>query len=189
MKPRASAAPSLSDPPGGLFIWLLVALELITFGVALAAFAASAKAAPEVFHDSRQLLDPRFGFANTIFLLTSGWFMAEAVRHFRLSDLPRSRRSLVLALGGGALFLVSKGLEYSDKISHGHTLGSNPFFTWYWLLTVFHLMHVGVGMVILANLLRRLDRTRPEDLEAGGVFWHMCDLVWLLLFPALYLLS
>lgn len=189
MKPRESAAPALAEPPGGLFIWMLVALELLTFGVALIAFTVSAKAAPEVFHASRQLLDPRFGFANTVFLLTSGYFMAEAVRHFHRSELPRSRRALVVALAGGSLFLVSKGLEYANKISHGQTLGSNPFFTWYWLLTVFHLMHVGVGMVILANLLRRLDRTRPEDLEAGGVFWHMCDLVWLLLFPALYLLS
>lgn len=189
MKPRSGHAPTLAEPPGGLFIWMLVALELLTFGVALTAFTASARAGPELFHESRQLLDPRFGFANTIFLLTSGWFMAEAVRHFHRNDLARSRRSLVLALGGGMLFLVSKGVEYADKISHGQTLGSNPFFTWYWLLTVFHLMHVGVGMVILANLLRRLDRTRPEDLEAGGAFWHMCDLVWLLLFPALYLLS
>lgn len=189
MKPPAAAASPLAEPPGGLFIWMLVTLELLTFGVALVAFTVSAKAAPEVFHDSRQLLDPRFGFANTVFLLTSGWFMAEAVRHFHRGEPARSRRSLVFALAGGTMFLVSKGVEYADKISHGHTLGSNPFFTWYWLLTVFHLMHVGVGMVILANLLRRLDRTRPEDLEAGGVFWHMCDLVWLLLFPALYLLS
>jgi len=181
--------PSLTEPPGGIFIWMLVALELLTFGVALAAFAASAKEAPAIFHNSRQILDPRFGLANTIFLLTSGYFMARAVTHFHRVELPRCRRHLMLALAGGVLFLISKGFEYADKIDHGDTLGSNPFFTWYWLLTVFHLMHVGVGMVILANLLRRLDRTRTEDLEAGGIFWHMCDLVWLLLFPALYLIS
>lgn len=188
-EPSVTPSPgSIADPPGGIFIWMLVALELLTFGIALIAFAASAKQAPEVFHESRQLLDVRFGLANTVFLLTSGYFMAEAVRHFQHADLHRSRRALSLALTGGTLFILSKSLEYSDKISHGHTLGSNAFFTWYWLLTVFHLMHVAVGLIILAVLRRRLDRTRAEDLEAGGVFWHMCDLVWLLLFPALYLI-
>lgn len=190
MKEPATTSPpgSIEDPPGGIFIWMLVALELLTFGMALLAFAVSGKSAPVLFHESRQLLDVRFGIANMFFLLTSGFFMAEAVRYFHRADLTRSRRALSLALGGGMLFLVSKGIEYSDKISHGHILGSNAFFTWYWLLTVFHLMHVVVGLIILIRLRSRLDRTRAEDLEAGGVFWHMCDLVWLLLFPALYLL-
>ena len=178
---------SVLEPPGGFFIWMLVALELATFGVALIAFAASGKSEAVLFHESRQQLDLRLGIANTIFLLTSGYFMAEAVRHHVRSDFPRTRRCVWLALGGGTLFLVTKGIEYSDKIAHGHVLGSNSFFTWYWLLTVFHLMHVLVGMVILAVLLRRVHRIDHESLEAGGVFWHMCDLVWLLLFPALYL--
>jgi len=185
----SSTTPSLAEPPGGLFIWMLVALELLTFGIALAAFASCAKHAPAIYQDSRQLLDLRFGLANTIFLLTSGYFMAGAVSRFRRADLPRCRRHLMRALTGGALFLISKGFEYADKIDHGHILGSNPFFTWYWLLTVFHLMHVVVGMVILIHLSRQLERTTAEGFEAGGVFWHMCDLVWLLLFPALYLIT
>lgn len=189
MTSRPATTPSHAEPPGGLFIWMLVALELFTFGIALASFAYSAKEAPVIYHDSRQLLDPRFGLANTIFLVTSGYFMAGAVTHFHRADLPRCRRHLMLALAGGALFLISKGFEYADKIDHGQTLGTNPFFIWYWLLTVFHLMHVGVGIIILIHLLRRLDRTSPEGFEAGGVFWHMCDLVWLLLFPALYLIA
>jgi nitric oxide reductase NorE protein len=183
-----NAAPLL-EPPGGLFIWMLVALELATFGVALIAFAVSAKSEPALFLEGRQALDVRLGFANTFFLLTSGYFMAEGVRRFHRGELPRARRALAFALGGGGLFMIAKGVEYAGKIEAGRTLGSDPFFTWYWLLTVFHLMHVIVGMVILAVLIRRLDRTTAEGLEAGGVFWHMCDLVWLLLFPALYLVS
>lgn len=177
--------PSPLEPPGGFFIWMLVVLELGTFGVALIAFAWSAKTEPDLFQTSSELLDLRLGIANTVFLITSGFFMAQAVRHIRAGDLPRCRRGIVLALSGGALFLITKGIEYSDKIHLGHTLGSDSFFTWYWLLTVFHLMHIVVGMVILAVLLRRTD---PEAIESGGVFWHMCDLIWLLLFPALYLI-
>jgi nitric oxide reductase NorE protein len=67
----------------------------------------------------------------------------------------------------------------------------NMFFTFYWLLTGFHFIHVVVGLVILVFLLVRItDRrktTKIEDIEAGGAFWHMCDLIWLLLFPTLYL--
>lgn len=182
--PRPTA---LAEPPGGIFIWMLVALELVTFGAALIAFAVSGHSNPEGYHASRQLLDQHLGLANTLFLLTSGYFMAETLRHFRASRPAKARHSLILALGGGVLFLICKGIEYIDKVGHGHTLGSDPFITWYWLLTVFHLMHVLVGMVILLRLLATLDRVSEDDLEAGGIFWHMCDIIWLLLFPALYL--
>lgn len=180
--------PGILEPPGGFFIWMLVALELVTFGVAIVALVVSAGHEPEVYHRSRLLLDPRYGIANTFFLLTSGYFMAGSLHHFRAGHLALTRRSLGLTLLGGGLFLALKGVEYADKIRHGHTLGSDPFFTWYWLLTVFHLMHVLVGMVILVCLLRKLRTIREEDFEAGGIFWHMCDLIWLLLFPALYLI-
>lgn len=177
------------EPPGGYFIWMLVILELLTFGVALLAYAYSSGHEAEAYQKSRALLDPRFGIANTVFLLTSGYCMAAAVRSFRDASLVQSRRFLLAAMLGGGLFLVAKGFEYAIKIEHGHTLGSTPFFTWYWLLTVFHLMHVVVGLVILACMTKKLGHIRLEDLEAGGVFWHMCDLVWLLLFPALYLMN
>lgn len=183
-----SAPASLSEPPGGVFIWMLVTLEIITFGIALISLAASAKADPGAYHQSRLLLNPGYGIINTLFLLTSGYFMAEGTRHFRAGARGKARRSLWLTVTGGLLFLILKGIEYSEKIGQGHTLGSDPFFTWYWLLTVFHLMHVIVGLVILACLLHKLTRISEEDLEAGGIFWHMCDLIWLLLFPALYLI-
>lgn len=184
----SSDRPLVLEPPGGFFIWMLVVLELATFGIALVSLVASARNDPETYHQSRLLLDPRYGIANTFFLLTSGYFMAESARHFQRGDRPRTRRFLWLAIVGGLAFLGLKGLEYADKISHGHTLGSDPFFTWYWLLTVFHLMHVLVGLVILGCLLRRLPTITGDDFEAGGIFWHMCDLIWLLLFPILYLI-
>lgn len=188
METDATFRPRLLEPPGGFFIWMLVALELVTFGVALIALVVSARNDPETYHQSRLLLDPRYGIANTFFLLTSGYFMAESVCHFHQADRPRARRCLWLAIAGGLAFLGLKGVEYADKIAHGQTLGSDPFFTWYWLLTVFHLMHVLVGLVILGCLLRRLSTIKGDDFEAGGVFWHMCDLIWLLLFPILYLI-
>jgi nitric oxide reductase NorE protein len=87
---------------------------------------------------------------------------------------------------------VIKSIEYHQKIVEGLTLGSNTFFDFYWLLTGFHLVHVIVGMVILVSIFRfNKNKSRHEavlNVEAGAAFWHLCDLIWLLLFPVLYLI-
>ena len=93
----------------------------------------------------------------------------------------------------GCGFLILKGIEFFDKLEHGYHLTYNSFFTFYWLLTGFHFIHVLVGIVILVVLaiyLRKgvYDKNNYFDVETGGAFWHMCDLIWLLLFPVLYLL-
>ena len=93
---------------------------------------------------------------------------------------------------GGLLFLVLKSFEYFDKIEAGLTMGYNTFFTFYWMLTLFHVIHVLVGLVILGSVYFGLKKTTSttsiEDVEASAAFWHMCDLIWLLLFPIIYLL-
>ncbi len=177
-------------PPGGLLIWSLVLMELFTFGVALVAFVISGRSEPEVFQSGRAHLQPYFGVANTVFLLASGYFMAAAVERFKKGV--DARPFIRFAMAGGCLFLILKAIEYSGKIEAGFTLGHDTFFTYYWLLTVFHVLHVLVGLIILAVLHCRLrpsaNPLASEDLEAGAVFWHMCDLIWLLLFPIIYLL-
>ena len=128
---------------------------------------------------------------NTLILLTSGYFMAVAVNHFKNQLFEKARTSLLIATGGGLVFVVVKAIEYAGKLEAGLTLSSNMFFTFYWLLTGFHLIHVITGLVILLAIGHKL-RQQPasvdaEDVEAGGAFWHMCDLIWLMLFPVLYL--
>ncbi|MGJ8642853.1 MAG: cytochrome c oxidase subunit 3 [Luteolibacter sp.] len=181
---------ALLYPPGGLLIWSLVLMELLTFGVALIAFVISGRSEPEIFQAGREHLNSYFGVANTVFLLASGYFMAAAVERFKKGT--NARPLIHCAMVGGILFLVLKGIEYHEKIESGLTLGHDTFLTYYWLLTVFHLMHVLVGLIILAVLHRRLrpaaKTMQPEDFEAGAVFWHMCDLIWLILFPVIYLL-
>ena len=177
-------------PPGGILMWILIFLELITFGIALIALVLSSKENPELFHQSRLNLNSTFGAINTIFLLTSGAFMAVTVHQFKISNNLLASKYLKLTMLGGFLFLILKGIEYYFKIESGHILGSNSFFTFYWLLTGFHVIHVLVGLVILLFLQNGLKKgkTLLEDIEAGAVFWHMCDLIWLLLFPILYLI-
>lgn len=176
-------------PPGGLLVWALVVMELFTFGVALIAFFVSSIRDPEAFQRSRELLNSGIGITNTVVLLTSGYLMALSVVRFKKKSYKAAGRLLDFAVLGGLLFLVFKGFEYHEKISQGYTLGFDTFFTYYWLLTVFHLMHVLVGLVILLVMRVKMTRFKIEDYEGGAVFWHMCDLIWLLLFPALYLFA
>ena len=90
---------------------------------------------------------------------------------------------------GGFLFLVLKCFEYTQKLEAGLGANYNLFFTFYWSLTLFHVIHVLVGLVILLFMLFGLKKsTKLEDFEASAAFWHMCDLIWLLLFPVIYLI-
>ncbi|HRY99168.1 MAG TPA: cytochrome c oxidase subunit 3 [Bacteroidales bacterium] len=187
-----SLAPRILYPPGGLLIWLIILLEVITFGVALIAFVWQRADHLLQFQASRDHLNVALGTVNTIMLLISGFFVAGAVHHARQGLGHTSRQSLLAGIGGGAVFVFLKVLEYQDKLEAGLGLYYDRFFTFYWLLTGFHLVHVLVGLAILGYfvLVRRGDGTpqQLEDLEAGAAFWHMCDLIWLLLFPVLYLM-
>ncbi len=183
---------SIYYPPGGILLWIIIFLELITFGIALIAMVISSKENPAMFHESRLLLNTAFGTINTVFLITSGFFMAVSVNYLKKKNTKKSLLFLTLTMLGGLLFLVLKGVEYSGKIEAGLTIGYNTFFTYYWMLTLFHVIHVLVGLVILVSvyvgLKKKKSTTTIEDVEASAAFWHMCDLIWLLLFPIIYLL-
>jgi nitric oxide reductase NorE protein len=176
-------------PPGGILMWILILLELITFGIALIVLAMSSKENPTAFLESSSHLNATYGAMNTIFLLTSGFFMATSVHHFKTNNLKKASFYLNITMFGGVLFLILKSLEYYEKIELGFVLGYDTFFNFYWLLTGFHVIHVLVGLVILLFMKRSLSKQTStlEDVEASAAFWHMCDLIWLLLFPVLYL--
>jgi len=179
-------------PPGGILLWIIIFLELITFGVALIALVFYAKEDPVLFHESRLHLNVTFGTINTVLLLTSGFFMAVTVHELKQNQKEKAKKYLLLTMLFGVLFLVLKSIEYNAKLDAGLVMGSNTFFTFYWMLTLFHVIHVIVGLVILASVyfgLKKKDSaTKIEDVEASAAFWHMCDLIWLLLFPVIYLI-
>ncbi len=178
-------------PPGGILIWVLIILELITFAVALIALTVSSRENPDAYHQSRLMLNTTFGAINTVFLLTGGYVMAQAVHNVKDKLLDKAGKNTLMAILSGLLFLSLKGFEYYEKIEHGLTLGYNTFFNFYWLLTGFHVIHVIVGLVILGFMYRSMTKkdANPNilNVEAGAHFWHMVDLIWLLLFPMLYL--
>ena len=177
-------------PPGGILMWIIIFLELITFGMALVAFVYYGAQEPELFHQSKLQLNPTIGAVNTVFLLTSGLFIANAVHFYKQGNIQKTNLFFKLAMLGGFLFLLLKSFEYYTKIKHGITLDTNTFFTFYWMLTGFHIIHVFIGLIILFITNRSISKNTAEieDVEASATFWHMCDIIWLLLFPMLYLI-
>ncbi len=179
-------------PPGGILIWIIIVVELITFGAGLIALAVSSRENPDLFHESRLQLNLNFGTINTLLLLTSGYFMARTVQYVKQQKFDKASRSTLFALLGGILFLIVKSIEYYEKIEKGYTLDYNAFFSFYWLLTVFHVIHVIIGLSFLFFMYLSFKKQEKHweilNVETTAAFWHMCDLIWLLLFPMLYLI-
>jgi len=184
---------SLYNPPGGILIWIIILLEVITFVAGLVVFAVMRSNELVMFEQSQQLLDQSIGLTNTLVLITGGFFMANALHQLKLGENQKSFLWMMAAILSGIVFMTLKGVEYSDKLAHGYGLEHNSFFTYYWLLTGFHFVHVFIGVVILCFLAVKTrngsySRDNFFDVETGGAFWHLCDLIWLLLFPVIYLL-
>lgn len=175
----------LSGLPGHPIMWILIASELLVFGAALIGYAGARAADPRGFAAAQGELDRLAGTINTAVLLTSGLFAALAVEAARGHRTRLVRGWLLLAAILGAVFLYVKGVEYAAEIAAGRGLETPGFFMLYFLITGFHALHVVAGIVILAIV---AAWPSLENVETGTAFWHMVDLVWVIVFPCLYLL-
>ncbi|WP_347876550.1 cytochrome c oxidase subunit 3 family protein [Labrenzia sp. 011] len=184
--PENASANALETLPGDLMMWVLIVSELLVFGAGLAAFLSVRITDPSGFSLAQARLSPTAAGINTIVLITSGFLAARALNLRLLAQRSAARWHLVAAIGLGAIFMALKIDEYMEKAGEGISTETHPFFTFYYLLTGFHAAHVLAGMVILALVAWKDD---PGDMEAGTAFWHMVDLVWVLLFPVIYLLG
>lgn len=174
----------LEGLPGDPMMWVLVFSELVAFGLFLGAFIVARAIRPAVFASGQTELDLTLAGCNTIVLVTSGWAAAKAVVSARADEGRRARLWLLLAMALGGAFVAIKLVEYAHELGGGIGLETSVFFMLYFLLTGFHLLHVVLGIVILAVVCRRAD---PVHVETGTVFWHMVDLVWIVMFPIIYL--
>ena len=180
-------------PPGGILVWFLILLEVFTFLGAALVFVSYRKNMLEEFTLSKAMLNPIIGTINTIILITSGYFMANAIQYLKLDNNKKSALYIGIGLFLGVLFLMIKGWEFYHKIELGIGLGYNTFFTFYWLMTGFHFIHVLFGVGLLAYMYKGVKNkeysaNNSADVEASATYWHMCDLIWILIFPVLYLL-
>ncbi len=185
--------PTSAYPPGDLAVWVFIFAELLAFGVFFLAYAFTRMRHVELFDAMQGTLDRRAGAVNTVLLITSSFCVARAVRAVEHGASRIGTRWVLAALACGAGFLLVKGAEYADKFGAGISLSTNTFYMIYLSLTFFHFMHVILGMVVLAVLAvqtRRGDyhRGNMNGLESGAAYWHMVDLVWIVLFPLVYVL-
>ncbi|CUH44964.1 cytochrome c oxidase subunit 3 [Ruegeria atlantica] len=176
----------IDELPGELLMWVLIISELLVFGAGLIAFMAVRLTDPAGFAEAQSHLYRTGAAFNTAVLVTSGYLAAQALHWRRDCRRGIARLALIGAALLGVVFLVIKGVEYAGKAAQGITFETHPFFMFYYLLTGFHAAHVLAGVGILLLVAWRDD---AHNIEAGAQFWHMVDLVWIMLFPVIYLLG
>jgi nitric oxide reductase NorE protein len=175
--------------PGDGHIWVMVLGDLIIFGAYFIIFMIYRAMAPREFLQSQQHLDLGVGLLNTLVLLTSSWFVARSVQAARANDHRRALRLTYLGGFCGVLFILLKAYEWSANVAGGYTMPSNDFFMFYYMLTGVHLFHVSLGLLILGVTVRELRNPRRQRIfmvESGATYWHMVDVLWIVIFALLY---
>lgn len=181
----------LSNPPGGPLIWFVIFMELVTFIAGIFFFFSYKQDNQQLFLEMQSKLNLNYAVINTLFLVTSGYFVALALNSLKNNLRSISRKQLFVGIILGAGFLVLKSIEYSEKLSQGYDTSYNHFFTFYWFLTFFHFAHVLFATFILLFIFFKISRHEDDEIstfEVGASLWHMCDLIWILLFPTLFLI-
>jgi heme/copper-type cytochrome/quinol oxidase subunit 3 len=182
----------LTSPKLG--IWLFLASEVMLFGSLFSAYVLLRTGAPS-WPDQAETLNVPLAALNTVILISSSVTMVLAWGAAAAGKLSRYKLFMGLTLLGGALFLVVKALEYNEKFSHDLFPSTNNFLALYFTMTGLHAIHVIGGMVVNAYLLGPGTRMWTQDhlrftnrIEIAGIYWHFVDVVWIFLFPVLYLL-
>lgn len=200
MNERAEAVPAKrtwADPPGVKDVWVLIMIDACAFLVYFLVFAVARAQNAELYEQARQQLNPILGFVNTLILLTSSWFVVRAVSAAKQASPAGVRHNLLAAVLLGVSFMVLKVIGYAGDAAEGHGVmadGVFGFFGYYYVLTGVHFLHVVVGVGVLITLIlkarpREMDPKLLPWIESGASFWHLVDLLWVMLFPMFYLLK
>jgi len=199
-----------------LGMWVFLLTEIMFFGGMFGAYTVYRSMYPEAFASTSLHMNPAFGAANTAVLIVSSLFMALAVRSARLGNQKLLQLFLVITMIFGIAFLVIKGFEYHEHwvdnkvpLISGHWDYSNDaehphqaqyaqqaqiLFCFYFFMTGFHAVHmlVGVGIMITILMMARKGTFSAQyftPVEISGLYWHFVDIVWIFLFPLLYLIG
>ncbi|MEK8089696.1 cytochrome c oxidase subunit 3 family protein [Thermithiobacillus plumbiphilus] len=181
------------DLPGDFAIWVFIFAELLAFGIFFLAYAFARSQDVALFNASQLTINKVSGAVNTLVLITSSYFAVRAVAAIRMGRNLSCSNWLFGAIGLGAVFVAIKLMEFHAKFSAGISLSTNTFYMFYLSLTLFHFMHVLMGMVILAVVAFKARRggysaTQHTGVETGASYWHMVDLVWVILFALVYVI-
>jgi len=188
------ADPAVAFESAKLGVWTFLATEVLLFGALFTAYTVFRMQYPEMFRVEHAKLDRVLGAVNTVVLITSSLMVVLGV-----DAIKRGKARLFEACFGAtillaAVFLCVKYVEYSGKFHHGIYPRTNIFFSIYFMLTGLHGVHVLLGMglmsyVIVLSRRGRLSANYFTPAEMSGLYWHFVDLVWIYLFPLLYLIG
>ena len=187
-----------------LGMWLFLATEILLFTVLFTAYAVYRYLFPVAFDEASRLAHVAMGATNTVVLITSSLTVALAIHYARRGESRRTVALLAVTIACGAIFMVLKGFEYHHHFVEGQLPGQYyayaplqvpgvpMYFTVYFLMTGLHGLHVLIGMGVLAWIALRSARgeftaSYSTPVELGGLYWHLVDLIWIFLFPLLYL--
>ena len=187
-----------------LGMWAFMAQEILFFSGLFVAYGVFRYFHPDMFMYASSLLDWKMGFVNTIFLIISSFTMVMSVHHIQHGNTRQTITNLISTFVLATIFLVIKAFEYKSKFDHGYFpgmlfTGEGPFeslhifFGLYFTITGLHAIHVIIGMALIAWLIYRVgngsvNKNYITPVEMVGLYWHFVDVVWIFLFPLLYLL-
>lgn len=191
--PKSWSEESAGRIPGNIPIWVGILSELTEFALFFVAYFIAKFYYPDIFSQGPQNLHTSLGVANTIVLLTSSYFMAKAMSFIRINNRIKCERYLWLAFSCGCIYLIIKTWEFHWNTLQGFSANTNEFFTVYYYMTFNHFIHVGWASCAILWVIFRLRRgaysaQENSGLEALAVYWHMIDLMWILIFPLVYVL-
>ena len=185
--PIATHRTATGIPTGRLAVWWLMASEIFIFGGLIMCFLLFKFNNAPGFEDA-SMTSTTAGAFNTFVLLTSSLTIVLAHAAAERGDTTASFRYIWFTIGGGLVFILVKTYEYSTKILHGHTLTDNIFWSFYYTATGLHALHVFGGMVIMAIISFDVRKNyNLQRVELIGIYWHFVDIVWIFLFPILYI--
>jgi heme/copper-type cytochrome/quinol oxidase subunit 3 len=186
-KPAATLRDVSGVPTGRLAVWWVIASEIVIFGGLLGSYVMHRIGHPEWAHQSEQT-NTWIGAFNTLVLLTSSLSAVLAHQAAEAKDGKKAAKLLYLTCLGGLIFILVKSFEWYTEISHGYTITSSTFWSFYYTAAGLHALHVIAGCVIMlivaADAKKNLELQRVENI---GIYWHFVDLVWIFLFPLLYI--
>lgn len=179
--------------PGEAELWIFILGDLTVFGVFFAIWGWNYAQNPALFELGRASMSQSIGLAETLTLISSSAAVVIALTHARWEQWSRAYRWYLAAIGFGVVFVVLKAIEYSHHLSVGFHALAGEFYMYYFVFTGIHLLHVLVGLLGLSAAARSMRPHAPRRygtalLEGIGVYWHMVDVLWVVLFSLIYLI-
>ena len=186
-RPIATTRSASGMPTGRLAVWWVIVSEIVIFGGLLASYVMF-RLAHDAWSAQAAHTNTWVGAGNTFVLLTSSLFAVLGHKAAEEGNGKKAANMLLLTALGGATFIVIKSFEWTYEISHGFTITASTFWSFYYTAAGLHALHVIAGAIIMLIVAETAKKNLElHRVELIGIYWHFVDIVWIFLFPLLYI--